>query len=113
MDIDIHALKALEREREIPFDILVDAIEAALLGAYHRTEGAYKNARAELGRKDGHVVVWAREEHLVEEEVPVEAAEGEPARIGAVDPTPRPLARRSAAGGLEAAPQPAAEAARP
>ena len=50
MDIDIHALKALEREREIPFDILVDAIEAALLGAYHRTEGAYKNARAELGR---------------------------------------------------------------
>lgn len=81
MDIDIHALKALEREREIPFDILVDAIEAALLGAYHRTEGAYKNARAELGRKDGHVVVWAREEHLLEEEVPVEAAEGEPAPV--------------------------------
>lgn len=77
MDIDIHALKALEREREIPFDILVDAIEAALLGAYHRTEGAYKNARAELGRKDGHVVVWAREEHFVEEQVPVEAGEGE------------------------------------
>lgn len=77
MDIDIHALKALEREREIPFDILVDAIEAALLGAYHRTEGAYKNARAELGRKDGHVVVWAREEHFVEEQVPVEVGEGE------------------------------------
>lgn len=77
MDIDIHALKALEREREIPFDVLVDAIEAALLGAYHRTEGAYKNARAELGRKDGHVVVWAREEHVVEEQVPVEAGEGE------------------------------------
>ena len=77
MDIDIHALKALEREREIPFDVLVDAIEAALLGAYHRTEGAYKNARAELGRKDGHVVVWAREEHFVEEQVPVEAGEGE------------------------------------
>ncbi|MBA4083582.1 transcription termination factor NusA [Janibacter terrae] len=81
MDIDIHALKALEREREIPFDILVDAIEAALLGAYHRTEGAYKNARAELGRKDGHVVVWAREEHVLEEEVPVEAVEGEPAPV--------------------------------
>ena len=77
MDIDIHALKALEREREIPFDVLVEAIEAALLGAYHRTEGAYKNARAELGRKDGHVVVWAREEHFVEEQVPVEVGEGE------------------------------------
>ncbi|KRE38410.1 transcription elongation factor NusA [Janibacter sp. Soil728] len=77
MDIDIHALKALEREREIPFDILVDAIEAALLGAYHRTEGAFKNARAELGRKDGHVVVWAREENVVEEEVPVEVDDGQ------------------------------------
>lgn len=81
MDIDIHALKALEREREIPFDILVDAIEAALLGAYHRTEGAFKNARAELGRKDGHVVVWAREEHISEEEVPVETSDGEPAPV--------------------------------
>lgn len=77
MDIDIHALKALEREREIPFDVLVDAIEAALLGAYHRTEGAYKHARVELDRKHGHVIVWAREEILTEEEVPVEAAEGE------------------------------------
>ena len=77
MDIDIHALKALELEREIPFDVLVDAIEAALLGAYHRTEGAYKHARVELDRKHGHVLVWAREERLVEEEVPVEPAEGE------------------------------------
>ena len=33
MDIDIHALKAIEREREIPFGVLVEAIEAALLGA--------------------------------------------------------------------------------
>ena len=54
MDIDITALKALEREREIPFDVLVDAIEAALLGAYHRTEGAYKHARVELDRRHGH-----------------------------------------------------------
>ncbi|MGO1167124.1 MAG: transcription termination factor NusA [Janibacter sp.] len=77
MDIDIHALKALEREREIPFDVLVDAIEAALLGAYHRTEGAYKHARVELDRKQGHVIVWAREEHVIEEQVPVEPEEGE------------------------------------
>lgn len=77
MDIDITALKALEREREIPFDVLVDAIEAALLGAYHRTEGAYRNARVELDRKQGHVIVWAREEHLVEEQVPVEPEAGE------------------------------------
>lgn len=77
MDIDITALKALEREREIPFDVLVDAIEAALLGAYHRTEGAYRHARVELDRKQGHVIVWAREEHVVEEQVAVEPEEGE------------------------------------
>ena len=77
MDIDITALKALEHEREIPFDVLVDAIEAALLGAYHRTEGAYKHARVELDRKQGHVIVWAREEQVIEEQVPVEAEEGE------------------------------------
>lgn len=90
MDIDINALKALEREREIPFDVLVDAIEAALLGAYHRTEGAYKHARVELDRKHGHVIVWAREEHLVEEQVPVEPGEGE---VPPVDEDGNPLMR--------------------
>ena len=80
MDIDIQALKMLEREREIPFDVLVEAIEAALLGAYHRTEGAYRNAHVELDRKQGHVVVWAREESVVEEPDPEGATDedGEP-----------------------------------
>ena len=30
----------MEREKEVPFDVLVRAIEQALLLAYHRTEGA-------------------------------------------------------------------------
>ena len=82
MDIDIHALRAVERERDIPFDVLVEAIEAALLGAYHHTPGAYKHARVELDRKHGHVVVWAREETVVEEPAPEgEVGEdGEPVR---------------------------------
>ena len=80
MDIDIQALKMLEREREIPFDVLVEAIEAALLGAYHRTEGAYRKAHVELDRKQGHVVVWAHEESVVEEPDPEGATDedGEP-----------------------------------
>ncbi|MGH3470535.1 MAG: transcription termination factor NusA [Nocardioidaceae bacterium] len=61
MDIDMAALRSLEREREISFDVLVDAIEQALLVAYHRTPGARDDARAELDRKSGHVTVWARE----------------------------------------------------
>lgn len=62
MDIDLAALRALERERDISLDILIPAIEQALLVAYHRTEGAYRHARVELDRKTGHVIVWAREE---------------------------------------------------
>src|SRR5947207_575964 len=62
MDIDLAALRALERERDISLDVLIPAIEQAMLVAYHRTEGSHKNARVELDRKTGHVVVWAREE---------------------------------------------------
>jgi transcription termination/antitermination protein NusA len=62
MDIDLTVLRSLEREREISFDLLVDAIESALLLAYERTEGAKERARVELDRKTGHVTVWATEE---------------------------------------------------
>jgi N utilization substance protein A len=62
MDIDMSALRLLERERDISLDVLVAAIEQALLSAYHRTPGAYARARVELDRKTGHVTVWAREE---------------------------------------------------
>ena len=62
MDIDLAALRALERERDISLDILIPAIEQALLVAYHRTDGAYRAARVELDRKTGHVIVWAKEE---------------------------------------------------
>ncbi|MDQ1288538.1 MAG: transcription termination/antitermination protein NusA [Actinomycetota bacterium] len=61
MDIDMAALRALEREKEIPFDLVVRTIEQAMLIAYHRTEGAETHARAELDRASGHVVVWAQE----------------------------------------------------
>jgi len=62
MDIDMGALRLLERERDISLDVLVSAIEQALLSAYHRTPDAYSRARVELDRKSGHVTVWAREE---------------------------------------------------
>ena len=62
MDIDLAALRALERERDISLDVIVPAIEQALLLAYHRTEGAYRTSRVDLDRKTGHVVVWARED---------------------------------------------------
>jgi N utilization substance protein A len=61
MDIDMTILRALEREKEISFDILVEAIEQALLTAYHKSPGARAQARVELDRKTGHVTVLAAE----------------------------------------------------
>ena len=61
MDVDLSVLRALEREKEISFDLLVEALEQALLVAYERTEGAQPHARVELNRKTGHVTVWAQD----------------------------------------------------
>ena len=80
MDIDLAALRALERERGISLDVLIPAIEQALVLAYQRTDGHYRHSRAELDRKTGHVVVWAREEHEVEPEEGAVDDEGNPAR---------------------------------
>nr|WP_218886494.1 transcription termination factor NusA [Kineococcus aurantiacus] len=59
------ALRVLEREKEIPFETLVRAIEQAVLVAYHRTEHtdhkAHPDARIELDRSSGEVRVWAKE----------------------------------------------------
>jgi N utilization substance protein A len=61
VDIDMAVLRSLEREKDIAFDVVVEAIEQALLVAYHRSEGAHQHARAELDRKTGHVTVYAQE----------------------------------------------------
>jgi N utilization substance protein A len=59
--IDMTALRGLEREKEISFDLVVSAIESALLTAYKHTEGAQPHARVELDRKTGEVAVLAQE----------------------------------------------------
>ena len=61
MDIDLSILRMLEREKEISFEVLVEAIEQALLTAYHKTPGAVEQARVQLDRKTGHVTVLAAE----------------------------------------------------
>src|SRR5680860_792892 len=61
MDIDMAILRSLEHEKAISFEVLVEAIEQALLTAYQRTPGAQPKARVELDRKTGHVTVHASE----------------------------------------------------
>lgn len=62
MDIDMSALRTLVSEKNIPFGLVVESIESALLTAYHRTEGSRRRARVALDRQSGHVTVWATED---------------------------------------------------
>jgi len=59
VDIDLSVLRSLESEKDISMELVIKAIEDALLVAYHRTEGAAPVARVALDRKSGHVTVWA------------------------------------------------------
>jgi N utilization substance protein A len=61
VNIDLAALRALEREREIPFETILAAIETALLTAYRHTEGANSHARVEIDRKTGAASVLAQD----------------------------------------------------
>ena len=62
MDIDISVLRLLEREKEIPFDDLVNIIESAILAAYYKhIQDHTKGPRAELDRKTGHVTIYSPE----------------------------------------------------
>ena len=61
MNVDIAALRAIERDKEIPFDTVLEAIETALLTAYRHTEGHQAHARIDIDRKTGLVRVMAQE----------------------------------------------------
>lgn len=61
MDIDMSALKALERDKGFPLDVVVSALEDALLNAYLKTPQAVEGARIELNRKSGTFTVWVPE----------------------------------------------------
>ena len=84
MDIDISVLRLLEREKDLPFEVLAKAIEEALLTAYEKTEGAHRGARVELNRKSGHVNVL----------VPEVDEDGQ--KIGEYDNTPEGFGRIAA-----------------
>ena len=61
MNIDMAALHAIEADKGISVDVVVDTIKSALLTAYRHTEGHEADARIEIDRKTGVVKVMARE----------------------------------------------------
>lgn len=56
----IGALQQIEREKGIPAETLISAIEVALVSAYRRNFGSSSNVRARIDRETGEVRVFAR-----------------------------------------------------
>lgn len=56
----INALEAIEREKKISKDILIEAIEAALVAAYKRDFNSAENVRVAIDRHNGDINVYAR-----------------------------------------------------
>jgi N utilization substance protein A len=61
VQVDIAALRSIEREKEITFETLIDALETALLTAYRHTPHSMPHARVLVDRKTGEVTVWAQD----------------------------------------------------
>ena len=61
MNVDIAALRAVEKEKGIELGSLIDTLETALLTAYRHTQGHAGHARVEIDRKTGEIRVWAQE----------------------------------------------------
>ncbi len=55
----INALNAIEKERGINKEILIDAVENALISAYRRNFGTSNNVRAEVDRDTGEIQLFA------------------------------------------------------
>jgi N utilization substance protein A len=61
VNVDIPALRAIERDKEIPFETVLSAIETALLTAYRHTDGHHPDARVDIDRRTGVVRVMVRD----------------------------------------------------
>jgi transcription termination/antitermination protein NusA len=61
MNIDMAALHAIEADKGISVDIVVDTIKSALLTAYRHTQGHQQDAHIDIDRKTGAVRVIAQE----------------------------------------------------
>jgi len=61
MKIPIDELRYLEREKGIAFETVLSALENALAAAYKRQPHAPDEARVEVDRDTGEILVYAQE----------------------------------------------------
>ena len=62
----ISALEQIEQEKGIAKEVLLEAIEAALISAYRRNFGSAQNVRVEIHRDTGEMHVYAQKEVVAE-----------------------------------------------
>ncbi|MEE0775989.1 MAG: transcription termination factor NusA [Bacillota bacterium] len=76
----LEALKDLEKERNISADIILDAIDAALVSAYKKNFGSSQNVRTEINRETGDFHVYSRKtivEEVEDDRTEISLAEAE------------------------------------
>ncbi|MBQ4233690.1 MAG: transcription termination/antitermination protein NusA, partial [Firmicutes bacterium] len=66
----LEAVEALEREKHMPKELLIEAIESALVSAYKKNYGAYQNVRVNIDQETGDINVFMRMEIVDEVEDP-------------------------------------------
>ena len=62
----IESIAILEKEKNIPKDVLIEAIESALVSAYKKNYGTSQNVRVDIDREQGDIAVLMRKD-VVEE----------------------------------------------
>ena len=102
----IEALRDLEKEKGINMDVLIEAIEAALISAYKKHYGSSQNVRVEINREDGDIHVFYRKdvvEEIDDERIQISLAEArqydpdfEPGDMFESEVTPRSFGRIAA-----------------
>jgi len=64
----IKAVEELEKEKEISKDLLIEAIESALVSAYKKNYGTSQNVRVNINRETGDIDVFMRKDIVAEVE---------------------------------------------
>lgn len=63
MNIDLAALKMIETEKGVSTDVMIEALESAMLSAYKHHDGAKPNASIDINSKTGAVRVLVQEKN--------------------------------------------------
>jgi len=77
----ITLLEEFEKEKGISRDVLIEALEQALVSAYKRNYGNHKNVRVEIDRQNGSMRVFVKKEVVDEVVIPDSEISIENARI--------------------------------